>query len=38
MLDHDVRGIHLYTLNRSDATAQIYTTLGVKDSNALRTP
>ena len=35
LLDNDVRGIHFYTLNRSDATTQIYRTLGVKDSLAL---
>lgn len=35
LLDHNVRGIHFYTLNKSDATRQIYETLGVKDSAAL---
>lgn len=36
LLDHQVRGIHFYTLNRSDATRRIYETLGVRDSTALR--
>lgn len=36
LLDNNVRGIHFYTLNRSDATRRIYETLGVKDSLALR--
>jgi methylenetetrahydrofolate reductase (NADPH) len=29
LLDNQVRGIHFYTLNRSDATRQIYQTLGL---------
>ncbi|MDX2119358.1 MAG: methylenetetrahydrofolate reductase [NAD(P)H] [Planctomycetota bacterium] len=36
LLDHNVAGIHLYTLNRSTATREIYATLGVKDSSGLR--
>ncbi|MHC4416471.1 MAG: methylenetetrahydrofolate reductase [NAD(P)H] [Planctomycetota bacterium] len=36
LIDHRVRGIHFYTLNRSDATKQIYLTLGAKDSSSLR--
>jgi methylenetetrahydrofolate reductase (NADPH) len=36
LLDRQVRGIHFYTLNRSDATRQIYANLGVSDSAALR--
>ncbi len=37
LLDNNVRGIHFYTLNRSDATRRIYKQLGVKDSLALQT-
>ena len=36
LLHHRVRGIHFYTLNKSDATRQIYGNLGVKDSAGLR--
>jgi methylenetetrahydrofolate reductase (NADPH) len=35
LLDNRVAGIHLYTLNRSTATREIYASLGVKDSDAL---
>ncbi len=36
LLDHNVAGVHFYTLNKSRATRDIYATLGVKDSDALR--
>jgi len=36
LLHNNVRGIHFYTLNRSDATRQIYQNLGVTDSHGLR--
>jgi len=36
LIDNHVRGIHFYTLNRSDATRQIYHSLGLRDSVALR--
>jgi methylenetetrahydrofolate reductase (NADPH) len=36
LLDNQVRGIHFYTLNKSDATQQIYQSLGLQDSLALR--
>jgi len=35
LLDHQVRGIHFYTLNKSDATRQIYQSLGLRDSNSV---
>jgi len=36
LLDHNVRGIHFYTLNQSNATREIYKSLGVKDSSSLQ--
>ena len=36
LLENNVRGIHFYTLNKSDATRRIYANLGVEDSLALR--
>jgi methylenetetrahydrofolate reductase (NADPH) len=35
LLDHDVAGVHFYTLNRSGATREVYATLGVQDSLGL---
>ena len=36
LLDHDIDGLHFYTLNRSDATLQIHRALGVHSSRRLR--
>lgn len=36
LLDHNVAGIHFYTLNKSDATRQIYQSLGLRDSLPVR--
>ncbi len=36
LLDNNVKGIHFYTLNKSDATRRIYRNLGVRDSVGLR--
>ena len=36
LLDHDVDGIHFYTLNKSDATLRIHRSLGVRSARGLR--
>ncbi|MCL1833899.1 MAG: methylenetetrahydrofolate reductase [NAD(P)H] [Leptospirales bacterium] len=35
LIDNNVKGIHFYTLNQSKATREIYTSLGISDSNTL---
>ncbi len=35
LIDHGVKGIHLYTLNKSHATRQIFKTLGVASTQSL---
>ncbi len=37
LLDHEVDGIHFYTLNKSDATLRIHRALGVRSASRLRT-
>ena len=36
LLDHGVRGVQFFTLNSSQATQEIYNSLGVRDSTQLR--
>lgn len=36
LLEHGVDGIHFYTLNKSRATRDIYASLGIRDSAAVR--
>ena len=36
LLEQEAAGIHFYTLNNSDATMQIFRSLGAKDASALR--
>ncbi len=38
LIDNGVRGIHFYTLNRSQATLDIFRSLGVDDTASLRRP
>ncbi len=35
LVDNGVAGVHFYTLNKSDATRQIYRSLGIRDSTQL---
>lgn len=37
LLDHQVQGIHFYTLNKSKASLQIYDALGIQSFDMLRT-
>lgn len=36
LLDHGIKGIHFYTLNKSQATREIYRQLGIADSTVLK--
>ena len=36
LLDNNVRGVHFYTLNKSQATRQIYQSLGITSSEGLK--
>ena len=36
LIDHKVRGIHFYTLNKSQATLKIYRSLGIPSSDCLQ--
>lgn len=36
LLDHDVDGVHFYTLNQTNATSRIHRALGVKTARSLR--
>jgi methylenetetrahydrofolate reductase (NADPH) len=38
LLDHNVRGIHFYTMNQSSATEEIYRSLGATSGVKLRNP
>jgi methylenetetrahydrofolate reductase (NADPH) len=38
LLDHNVRGIHFFTMNQSSATEEIYRSLGATSGVQLRNP
>lgn len=38
LIDHQVSGVHLFTLNTSAATRRIYESLGIKTTEALHSP